>query len=114
MALEINQPQAPKKTFVLNRTLHVTKDGKVVEEADVRGVKVLGGVGKAFYEDEAKAMGLDDSHRVPSEPVSESVLEPVPAISESQVMPSELLSPLSDSSDRPVSFRPKLIKTIKR
>lgn len=93
--LEINQPTAPKKTFVLNRPLHLTKDGRIVEEDDPEGVKVLGGVGRAFYEEEAKKMGLNDSHRmgaavaeapveVPDtaplaepEPVVEPVVEPM-------------------------------------
>lgn len=73
MPFEIKKPDAPKKTFVLARPLHLTADEKVVEESDPAGVKVLGGAGYAMYEEEAKHYGLTDEHRaVPDKP------DPVP------------------------------------
>lgn len=108
MALEINQPQAPKKTFVLNRTLHVTKDGRVVEEDDVEGVKVLGGKGRAFYEEEAKTLGLNESHRegyvapVPSpESVAEAIPEPVIPVPELEPIPELEVEPKPKPAAKP-------------
>jgi hypothetical protein len=62
MPLIIKKPEAPKM-FVLNRTLHLDAEGKVVEENDPAGKKVLGGKGSSIPEDEAKQYGLDDSYR---------------------------------------------------
>lgn len=77
MPFEIKKPHMPKKTFIINRNLHLDKDGKVVEEDDPAGKKVLGGKGKAFYEDEAKYYGLDESHRLIEEkPKPETAPEP--------------------------------------
>ena len=77
MAFEVFKPKFPEKTFLLGRTLHLDKDDKVVEEDDENGVKVLGTEGKAFYEDEAKHYGLDDSHRLVAEAPA-PVEEPAP------------------------------------
>lgn len=72
MPFEIKKEEGPKKTFILARALHLTKDEKMVEESDPAGVKVLGGKGYAMYEEEAKHYGLDESHRF----VEESKEEP--------------------------------------
>lgn len=79
MPFYIHKPFVPQKTFVLNRTLHLTADGKVVEERDPTGRRVLGMRGSSLYEEEAKAYGLDDSHRLIEEtPKPEPALEPKP------------------------------------
>lgn len=78
MPFTIEKPFAPKKTFILNRTLNLDKDGHVVEDTDVRSVKRLGGPGSAFYEEEAAKYGLDDSHRLVEEQ-SQSDFGPQPA-----------------------------------
>lgn len=83
MGFEIKKPAMPQKTFILNRPMHVTADGKAVEEDDEKGVKVLGGAGSAFYEEEAKQYGLDDSHRmVDKKPVAttQPLVEPEPPL----------------------------------
>mgnify|MGYP003577716263 CR=1 FL=1 len=65
----------PPKTFIINRNLHLDADDKVVEESDPAGRKVLGGKGKAFYEEEAKHYGLDESHRLVDEPKEVETVE---------------------------------------
>lgn len=63
--------QAQAEKFVLGRALHLTADGRVVEEDDVDGVSVLGGPGTVISEADVKKYGLNDSHRL-------KVLKPEP------------------------------------
>lgn len=79
MPFTIEKPFVPQKTFVLNRTLHLDKDGQVVEETDPRGVKRLGMAGKAFFEEEAAAYGLNDSYRLVEEQPEPPMPTPAPA-----------------------------------
>lgn len=71
MPFEIKKPFTPKKTFVINRNLHLNAAGKWVEETDPAGVRNLGSKGKALYEEEAKSYGLDESHRLVEEKTEE-------------------------------------------
>jgi hypothetical protein len=103
MPFEIKKPMMPKKTFILNRNLHLDKDGKVVEENDLSGVKVLGGKGKALYEEEAKHYGLDESHRVVEEkpvevktPPDETAVAEEPVEEEKPEAPEELKGKLPE------------------
>lgn len=83
MPFYIHKPDAPQRTFILNRTLHLTAEGKVVEESDPQGKRVLGVRGSSLFEAEAQAYGLDDSYRinppqVEPEPQPEPQPEPPP------------------------------------
>jgi hypothetical protein len=118
MPLIIKKPQMPQKTFILNRALHVDKAGNSVEEDDVRGVKVLGGPGSAFYEDDAKERGLNETHRegyvAPSDPV-EPILEPAPAPepaadSKPEPVGEPVLLPVQDGPEAPKAEAPRKSK----
>lgn len=75
MPFEIKKPFTPKKTFIINRNLHLNAAGKWVEETDPTGVRNLGSKGKALYEEEAKSYGLDESHRLVEEKAEEKAEE---------------------------------------
>jgi hypothetical protein len=101
MPFTIEKPFAPKKTFILNRTLNLDKDGHVVEDTDVRSVKRLGGPGSAFYEEEAAKYGLDDSHRlVEEQPQPESQPAPVP-VPEPEPEPEPQAEPVTEPLPEP-------------
>lgn len=82
MPFYIHKPYGPKKTFILNRGLSLTADGKVVESTDPAAKRVLGVRGHSLYEDEAKHYGLDESYRLveekPAEPEAAPEAEPEP------------------------------------
>ena len=48
--------------LVLGRALHLTADGRVVEEDDVAGVTVLGGKGSTMSAAQIERYGLNESH----------------------------------------------------
>lgn len=106
MPFTIEKPFAPKKTFILNRTLNLDKDGKVVEDTDVRSVKRLGGPGSAFYEEEAAKYGLNDSHRlVEEQPQPEPQPAPAPAPApEPEPEPEPVTEPLTATDELPEDF----------
>lgn len=54
----VRQPEQEEGRFVADRAYHLTKDGKVVEEDDPAGVKVLIGKGGSLSADEAAKYGL--------------------------------------------------------
>lgn len=66
----IGRPPKGVKFYFLNRPLHLTADGKVVEETDPAGVTVLGGAGSPISEADKEKYGLDDSHLMPGEDTS--------------------------------------------
>lgn len=108
MPFEIKKPLMPKKTFILNRNLHLDKASKVVEENDPTGVKVLGGKGKALYEEEAKLYGLDDSHRLVEEKPKETekVIEPTPE--KPPEMSAPIPEPVPAAQEVPAELKGKL------
>jgi hypothetical protein len=59
-----------EKIYFLNRPLHLTADGKAVEETDPAGVKVLGGAGSPISEADKQKYGLDESHLIAGEDTS--------------------------------------------
>lgn len=67
--------------LVLGRALHLTADGRVVEEDDVAGVTVLGGKGSTMSAAQIERYGLNESHtRATAEaPAPEPQPEPQPA-----------------------------------
>lgn len=92
MPFEIKKPFVPAKTFIINRNLHLNKEDKWVEETDVTGVRNLGSKGKAFYEEEAKSYGLDESHRL----VEEAAPEPVPEAATPEPAVEAVAEPMPD------------------
>jgi hypothetical protein len=66
--------------FKLLKTLHVTADGRAVEENDPAGIRVLGSEGGLVSEEDAEKYGLDDSQVEAEEayrpPAAEEKAEP--------------------------------------
>ena len=81
-----------QRYFKLKKTLHVTKDGRAVDELDPAGIRVLGSAGGTISEDDAKRYKLDASQiesdvepYIPPEPAPEPpVPEPVVVEEESK------------------------------
>lgn len=104
MPFEIKKPMMPQKTFIINRNLHLNAEGKVVEEGDPTGRKNLGSKGKAFYEEEAKLYGLDESHRLVEEkPKSVEKAKEKPAEKVETPVPAET----PDSEAKPKKAKPE-------
>lgn len=66
--------------LVLGRPLHLTADGRVVEEDDVTGVTVLGGKGSTMTAAQIERYGLNDSHRLAVVPQAEPPPAPAPKL----------------------------------
>lgn len=68
----VKQPEQENR-FVADRALHLTKDGKVVEEDDPAGVKVLIGKGGSLSAEEAEKYGLTSEGEVEAQGAEEDL-----------------------------------------